>query len=88
MAQSRTAKVVALSTGQALTTVVTLAIAVVLSRIFSKADYATHRQTRLAYLFVAPLLSLGLHQAVFYFLPGERVRPAGRVTIKCEFRRT
>lgn len=34
-------------------------------------DYATYRQTLLAYAFVSPLLMLGLPQALYYFLPGE-----------------
>ena len=40
-------------------------------------DYATYKQTFLAYAFVAPLLMLGLPQALYYFLPGEKQRARG-----------
>jgi O-antigen/teichoic acid export membrane protein len=55
----------------------TLVSAVVLSRILTIHDYATYRQTMLAYAFVAPLLTLGLPSALYYFLPGEERRPGG-----------
>ena len=64
-----------LASGQALTTLATLIIAVVLSRLFSKADYATYRQTILAYTFAAPFAMLGFQQALYYFLPREQARP-------------
>jgi len=51
----------------------------VLARYFNKADYATYRQTFQVYLFLIPLLSLGLSQALFYFLPTETERFRGRV---------
>lgn len=58
-----------------MTTCVRLISAVILSRVLSMYDYATYRQTLLAYAFVSPLLMLGLPQALYYFLPGENKRP-------------
>ncbi len=77
MVQSRTVKVIALSTGQGLTALVTLVAAAVLTRILSVRDYATYRQTLLAYHFAAPLLTLSLPTALYYFLPGETRRKRG-----------
>ena len=74
---SRTAKVFSLSLGKALTSMVMLVSGMVLARVLTKHDLATVRQTLLAYQFVAPLLMLGLPQAVYYFLPGEKKRPRG-----------
>ncbi len=76
-AQSRTVRVLALSTGQGLATLVALLAAVVLVRVLSIRDYATYRQTFLAYQFAAPLLTLGLPMALYYFLPGENKRRRG-----------
>jgi O-antigen/teichoic acid export membrane protein len=77
LAKSRTAKVLALSTGTALTTLVGIVSAAVLSRVLTQHDYATYRQTLLAYAFAAPLLTLALPQALYYFLPGEEKRKRG-----------
>ena len=49
----------------------------VAARLLSKHDYATMRQTLLAYSFVAPLLMLGLPDALYYFLPREKKRKRG-----------
>jgi O-antigen/teichoic acid export membrane protein len=75
MSQSRTVKAGILASGTFLTTCVRLISAVVLSRVLSMYDYATYRQTLLAYTFVLPLLILGLPDALYYFLPGENKRP-------------
>ncbi|MBN1270005.1 MAG: oligosaccharide flippase family protein [Kiritimatiellae bacterium] len=75
MAGSRTFKVVLLSVGRLLTSVVGLLCAMVLTRVLTVLDYATYGQTLLAYNFAVPFLSLGLPSALFYFLPGERRRP-------------
>jgi len=75
MSQSRTVKAGILASGTFLTTCVRLISAVVLSRVLSMYDYATYRQTLLAYAFVSPLLILGLPDALYYFLPGENKRP-------------
>jgi O-antigen/teichoic acid export membrane protein len=49
----------------------------VAARLLSKHDYATMRQTMLAYSFIAPLLMLGLPDALYYFLPREKNRKHG-----------
>ena len=66
-----------LSSGSALSALVGLLSVAVLARIFSKPDYATYRQTLLAYSFAAPFVTLGLSQALFYFLPSEKERTRG-----------
>jgi len=67
---SRIKKTAFLSGAQVVTTLSTLIIAAVLSRVLdSKADYGTYQQTLLIYTFLAPLLALGLPAASFYFIP-------------------
>ena len=75
--KSRSTKAIVLASGQALTTLVGLVTAAVLARVFSKLDYATYRQTLLAYAFAAPFVMLGLDRALYYFLPTEKDRPRG-----------
>lgn len=70
--QSRTSKVLALSLGQTLIAVSALIATMVAARVLTKVDYATFKQTLLAYNFVAPLLLLGLPNAVYYFIPREK----------------
>lgn len=65
----RSAKVLALSLGNALTMIGGIVFAMVASRLLSKADYGTYRQTFLTYEFVAPLLQLGIPSALYYLLP-------------------
>jgi O-antigen/teichoic acid export membrane protein len=77
MIQSRTAKVLVLSSGQALTSLVSFASVAILTRILSQADFGTYRQVMLAYSFAVPFVVLGLDQALFAFLPGEKERPRG-----------
>jgi O-antigen/teichoic acid export membrane protein len=74
---SRSAKVLILSSGQALTALVGIASATVLVRVFSKVDYATYRQTLLCYTFAVPFVTLGFDRALYYFLPGETKRSRG-----------
>lgn len=73
--RSRAVKAGILASGKILTGLAGLASLAVLSRIFDKHEYATYRQTLLAYAFLAPLLTLGLPKALFYFLPDEQRRP-------------
>lgn len=75
MATSRSAKVLILSSGQALTAVVGLVSAAALTRLLSRLDFATYRQTMLAYSFAVPFVVLGLDRALFYFLPREDRHP-------------
>jgi O-antigen/teichoic acid export membrane protein len=57
-----------------MTSLVSLAILV---RLLSVKDYATYRQTLLAYNFISPLLVLGLPKALYYFIPREENRARG-----------
>lgn len=43
----------------------------VLSRVLDEADYGTYRQALLIYMASAPMLVLGLSQALYYFLPND-----------------
>lgn len=72
---SRTAKVLILSSGEALIALVALISMAVLTRVFDKLAYGTYRQTLLAYYFAVPFVTLGLDRALYYFLPGEEKRP-------------
>ena len=73
--QSRTLKVMILASGEFLSTLVNLGSLAVLARVLTIDDYATYRQTILAFFFAVPLLTLGLPQAPYYFLPTEHRRP-------------
>lgn len=75
--QSRTSKVLALSLGNTLTVLVGLVSGMVAARVLAKHDYATMRQTMLAYQFAEPLLSLALPGALYYFLPGSGEKKRG-----------
>lgn len=77
--QSRTGKVLALSLGQALTTIVTVVSTVIMARVLSQSELATYRQTLIAYEIAVPLLSLGLGAGIYYFLPIEKDRVRGLV---------
>lgn len=77
MSVSRSTKVVILSSGQALTALVGIISGAVLARVFTKNDYASYRQTFLAYTFAVPFVTLGFTQALYYFLPGEEKRTRG-----------
>lgn len=79
MASSRTRKVLVLSSGSALSSVVALVSAGFLSRHFTPDEYGTYRQALLVYTFAAPFLLLGLPRALFRFLPGETTRPLGMI---------
>lgn len=74
---SRTFKAGMLASGQTLSACVGLVTYVVLSHVLSPEDYATYRKTLFAFAFAAPLLMLGLPQALYYFLPDERERARG-----------
>ena len=75
MTSSRTFKTAILASGQVLSSAVAIVTFAFLSRLLSKEDYATYRQTILVFMFAAPFLALGLPQSLFYFLPGEKDRP-------------
>jgi O-antigen/teichoic acid export membrane protein len=75
MQQSRTFKVLILSSGQALTALVALLSGVVLTRLLTQNDFGTYRQAVLAISFATPFFMLGLDRVLFAFLPGEQKRP-------------
>ena len=77
MAESRTAKVLILSSGQALTALVGILSTAILTRLLTKADFGSYRQAMLAYAFAAPFVMLGFDRTLYAFLPGERTRPRG-----------
>lgn len=70
--QSRTFKAAMLSSGQFLVTLTRLVSAALLSRILTKGGYAAYKQTFLVYSLVTPLLTLGLPNALFFFLPRDK----------------
>jgi len=72
MAHSRALKAATLGSGTFLLKFTGLVSAAVLSRIFTKTDYAAYRQVFLSYNFVFPLLILGLPSSLYYFLPGNK----------------
>jgi O-antigen/teichoic acid export membrane protein len=71
-------KVLALSSGNAIALLAGMVAAMVAARVLTKGDWATIRQTFLAYEMVTPLLLLGLPQALYFLLPraGEDRRGA------------
>ncbi len=72
MPRSRTFKAAILGSGNILVKVTSLLALAILSRIFTKTEYAAYRQTLLAYFSIAPALMLGLPQALYYFIPRDR----------------
>ena len=66
---STSSKVIALSIGQTLTAISAIVYGMIASRFLSINDYATIRQTFLAYEFLTPLLTIGIPGALYYFLP-------------------
>lgn len=74
---SRKVKVITLTIGNGMTSLVMLISGIVIARVLSKHDFSTVRQTLLVYNVLAPILLLGLHQSVYYFLSGENNKPRG-----------
>ena len=70
--ESRTWKALVLSSGQFCVTCSSIVLAAVLARLFSKQDYAAYQQTLLTYNVIAPLLALGLPNALYYFVPRDK----------------
>jgi hypothetical protein len=77
MSASRTFKVLILSSGQVLVSLVALVSAAILTRVFTKTDFATYRQSLLACTFAFPFVVLGLDRDLYTFLLGEKVRARG-----------
>ncbi len=74
---TRTKKVLALSLGGTFNNIALIIAGVIAARLLTKHDYATMKQTILVYSFIAPLVMLGLSDALFYFLPKEKHRKTG-----------
>lgn len=70
MSDSRKSKVLSLSLAQGILTLVNVAVGMVFARVLTVSDYGTYMQTFLAYDFAVPILTLGLPNALYYFLPG------------------
>lgn len=77
MGLSRTFKAGLLTLGRGLATCAWIAAFACLSRILSKHDYASYRQTVLAYRLALPVMMLGLPRALYYFIPLHRERARG-----------
>jgi O-antigen/teichoic acid export membrane protein len=77
--QSRTFRAAVLAFGNVLTSLVGVASLAVLVRVLSVQEYATYRQVVLTYAFVTPLLTFGLPQSLYYYLPGAGERGRGVV---------
>jgi len=71
--QSNTVKVAVLAGSRLANSLVGLAFAIVLARIFTKEDYGTYRQTLLVFLTISPLFVLGFPQTLLYFLSKNQV---------------
>jgi len=68
---SRTIKVALLSFGKFLGSIAAILTMAILSRILTKTHYAAYQQTFLSYQFTIPFLTLGLPQALYFFLPRD-----------------
>lgn len=74
MNRRRTIRAGVLASGRFLSALTGLAVLAVLSRLFTREEYATYLQTMLVFTFAAPFLTLGLPKTLYYHLPGERTR--------------
>lgn len=72
--KNRSVKTIALTLGQALTTLIGLLTAVILVRLVTKDDYATYKQTFIAFNFFAPFLMLGLPNSMLYFVSKDQTQ--------------
>jgi O-antigen/teichoic acid export membrane protein len=74
MLQSRFFKVAILASSRFLRGLANVIILMFLARMLSKHDYGTYQQTIFVYMFVMPLLTLGLPNALYFFLPEGQSR--------------
>lgn len=77
--QSYVSKVFSLSTGKLIKSLLSIVTVMIFSRLLTKVELSTYRQTMLAYNFATPLLTLGIPSTIFYFLPGAKKRERGIV---------
>ena len=75
VSESRTARVLILSSGSILTALVSIFSGIVLTRLLSQHDVGTYRQAVLAMTFAVPFVMLGLDRVLFTFLPKETENP-------------
>ena len=80
MSESRTARVLILSSGSILTALVSILSGMVLTRLLSQHDFGTYRQAILAITFAAPFVMLGLDRVLFTFLPKVVENPRATLT--------
>lgn len=64
-------KVLALSIGQLLNTIISIVIMMVSARLLSMQELATYRQSLLVFQVATPFIGLGMGSALLYFLPVE-----------------
>src|SRR5690349_5397212 len=69
MTTSRTIRTAMLAFGNVLTALVGVVSLAVLVRVLPVESYATYRQVLLTYTFLIPLLTFGLPESLYYFLP-------------------
>ena len=67
-------KVLALSIGQLLNTIISIVIMMVSARLLSMQELATYRQSLLLFQVATPFIGLGMGSALLYFLPVETDR--------------
>ena len=79
MASNHRREALFLAVGQGLTAVMTLVVLSVLAHLYDKDQLATYQQTFLVFLVLAPILQLGVAEAIFYFIPIEQNRKRGRL---------
>lgn len=72
MSQSIGLRTIMFSSVESSVVITTFITSIILSRIFTKIDYASYRQVLLIYTLVTPLLTLGLPQTLYYFLRQNR----------------
>lgn len=72
MSQSIGIKTIMFSSVKSSIVITTFIASIILSRIFTKIDYASYRQVLLIYTLATPLLTLGLPQTLYYFLRQNR----------------
>jgi len=77
MARSRTFKAGVIASGHFLRASVGLVSLAILARVLTVEHYATYRQTMLAFVFVSPLLILGLPDVLYHFMPADKDRARG-----------
>lgn len=67
-------KVLALSIGQLLNTIISIFIMMISARLLSMQELATYRQSLLIFQVATPFIGLGMNSALLYFLPVENER--------------